>query len=709
MPNVWYIGASNERRIFNQVFRQSNGWAIDHTAFTPQQLVQLEADDSFLLNQDGLRTSPAPPPGGEDPHDPAFIYYEEVKRLYDLFVASYDPDAEITIPDNSIVPAKLRALSTTPSASLWYRGDGNWAAPPNTTYSALTLSEAQAGTASTARAVNALLLKQILYWYLTGDAAVAPGAFGQQMAKAANQAAARSALGTDLVDNTSDANKPVSTAQAAAIALKVDKLTGLTSRVITIDAAGAYTSLPYSAAGFSGNTVAVRDANGQILVATTPTNVNHAVSKSYADLKAPIASPTFTGTVGGVTKAMVGLGNVDNTTDAGKPVSTAQQSALDLKANITDLAGYAPLVGGKIPASYMPSIALNDYLGAVSTEAAMLALTGQRGDWVIRTDQNNTEWRLIGESPNLLNNWIQINPAGTGGGGGAVSSVAGRTGAVTLTSADLTDGTTVGRGIFKAADAAAAKAFLAMVKSDVGLGSVDNTADSAKPVSTAQAAAIALKANAASPVFTGTPTGLIKDHVGLPNVDNTSDANKPVSTAQAAAIALKVAIATAGEGTNRVYVRNSSNAETTVQFTTAGSASTMMYRDANGRAKVAAPSAIDDIARLDTVTSAVAAAQLTTVNAQTAAYTLALADANKAVEITSATAVSVTVPPSSTIAFPIGTTIDIAQCGAGAVTLAPGAGVTLRTPASLVSRAQWSTLSIRKRATDEWIVTGDMV
>ena len=39
------------------------------------------------------------------------------------------------------------------------------------------------------------------------------------------------------------------------------------------------------------------------------------------DTKAPLASPTFTGTVSGITKAMVGLGNVDNTSDASKPVS----------------------------------------------------------------------------------------------------------------------------------------------------------------------------------------------------------------------------------------------------------------------------------------------------------------------------------------------------------------------------------------------------
>ena len=43
---------------------------------------------------------------------------------------------------------------------------------------------------------------------------------------------------------------------------------------------------------------------------------------------APLASPTFTGTVAGVTKAAVGLGNVDNTADASKPVSTAQAAAI---------------------------------------------------------------------------------------------------------------------------------------------------------------------------------------------------------------------------------------------------------------------------------------------------------------------------------------------------------------------------------------------
>ena len=54
--------------------------------------------------------------------------------------------------------------------------------------------------------------------------------------------------------------------------------------------------------------------------------------KALQDTKAPIANPTFTGAVNGITKAMVGLGNVDNTSDIQKPISSATQIALDLKA-----------------------------------------------------------------------------------------------------------------------------------------------------------------------------------------------------------------------------------------------------------------------------------------------------------------------------------------------------------------------------------------
>ena len=67
-----------------------------------------------------------------------------------------------------------------------------------------------------------------------------------------------------------------------------------------------------------------------------PVDTSRATTAAVA-LKANIASPTFTGTVAGITKAMVGLGNVDNTSDANKPVSTAQQVALDLKIDTSEI------------------------------------------------------------------------------------------------------------------------------------------------------------------------------------------------------------------------------------------------------------------------------------------------------------------------------------------------------------------------------------
>jgi hypothetical protein len=71
-------------------------------------------------------------------------------------------------------------------------------------------------------------------------------------------------------------------------------------------------------------------------------------------LKAPIASPTFTGTVSGVTKSHVGLGSVDNTADSAKPISTATQTALDAKAAINATTGVIPYKSGASALSDSP-------------------------------------------------------------------------------------------------------------------------------------------------------------------------------------------------------------------------------------------------------------------------------------------------------------------------------------------------------------------
>jgi hypothetical protein len=88
------------------------------------------------------------------------------------------------------------------------------------------------------------------------------------------------------------------------------------------------------------------------------------------------------------------------------------------------------------------------------------------------------------------------------------------------------------------ADGAVSTAVAALTKSSVGLANVDNTTDALKPVSTATQTALDLKANLASPTFTGTVSGITKTMVGLSDVDNTADTAKPVSTAQSTAIAL---------------------------------------------------------------------------------------------------------------------------------------------------------------------------
>jgi hypothetical protein len=96
-------------------------------------------------------------------------------------------------------------------------------------------------------------------------------------------------------------------------------------------------------------------------------------------------------------------------------------------------------------------------------------------------------------------------------------------------------------------------------------------------------------------------------------------------------------------------------------------------------------------------------------NTQTANYTLVLTDAGKTVEINSASALTATVPPNSSVAFPIGTIVEVARYGAGTVAIAAGAGVTIRSRGSLLSIGnQYGAVSLRKRATDEWVLVGDL-
>lgn len=110
-------------------------------------------------------------------------------------------------------------------------------------------------------------------------------------------------------------------------------------------------------------------------------------------------------------KASVGLSNVDNTSDANKPVSSAQATINAAKAD---------LVAGVVPVAQIPAIAITDYLGAVASQAAMLALAGQKGDWCVRTDLSKV-YVITGADPTQLADWTALVYPSSGAVWGAMT------------------------------------------------------------------------------------------------------------------------------------------------------------------------------------------------------------------------------------------------------------------------------------------------
>jgi hypothetical protein len=97
-----------------------------------------------------------------------------------------------------------------------------------------------------------------------------------------------------------------------------------------------------------------------------------------------------------------------------------------------------------------------------------------------------------------------------------------------------------------------------------------------------------------------------------------------------------------------------------------------------------------------------------TLNAQTGTtYTLVLTDSAKFVTLSNASAITLTIPTNSSVAFPVGTQVNIVQLGAGQVTVG-GAGVTLRSQGSKVKlNGIYSAGTLVKINTDEWVLVGN--
>jgi hypothetical protein len=135
-------------------------------------------------------------------------------------------------------------------------------------------------------------------------------------------------VGLSNVENTADVNKPISSATQAALNSKEPIInSGDTSQYFRGDK--TWQTLDKSAVGL-GNADNTSDLNKPISTAT------QAALDTKATTTALDAHANSTSNPHSVTKAQVGLGNAENTSDADKPVSTAQQTALNAKANASD-------------------------------------------------------------------------------------------------------------------------------------------------------------------------------------------------------------------------------------------------------------------------------------------------------------------------------------------------------------------------------------
>ena len=188
------------------------------------------------------------------------------------------------------------------------------------------------------------------------------------------------------------------------------------------------------------------------------------------------------------------------------------------------------------------------------------------------------------------------------------------------------------------------------------------------------------------------PSGLVKADVGLGNVDNTADTAKPVSTAQSTAIATAKAEAIA-DATSQV---NAILTGAPAALNTLDELAAALGDDANFAASV-------------TTSLGLKVDSLTPISQKTDSYTLSsLTERDDLIEMNKATAVTLTIPLNSAVAYPVGTSLDILQTGAGQVTIAGAAGVTVNSTPGLKLRTQWSSATLFKRAENTWVVYGDL-
>jgi hypothetical protein len=458
-------------------------------------------------------------------------------------------------------------------------------------------------------------------------------------------------LGTAVSNHNSDTTNVHGIADTAALATKAYADNAVTQEAIT-----TASNLGTAVSNHNSATTSVHGIADTAALAT----------KTYVDnadnLKSNIAGPTFTGTVTiptlsvtttatGITATMVGLGSVDNTSDANKPVSTATQTALDAK-----LALAGGTMTGALTLSGAPTLDLH-------------AATKQYVDG-LAAGINFHQPVIAATSGNLAGTYNN----GTSGVGATLTKA-------TNGSIGTIDGATVavGNRILLRAQTDAKENGIYTITA-VGDGSnpwqitraTDSDNSPAGELSNGDFVFVTSGSSNGSKGFLVSTTGTIT--IG------TTDINYAQFNASEAVIA----------GTNITKNGATIAVENAPTFSGVITASSGVAFSDGTQTKEGVPSR-------------------TPIIAKSASYTLsAESERDSLIEVDSSSAVTITIPTNSAVAFPIGTTLDILGVNTGLITIAGDTGVTVNATPGLKLRTQWSSCTLFKRATNSWVVYGDL-
>jgi len=317
----------------------------------------------------------------------------------------------------------------------------------------------------------------------------------------------KSDLAISNIDNTSDLNKPLSNAAISALSYKVNT-NQISSFGYTLvddaDASSARTTLGLgTAATQNSSSFQAGDSDLTAIAALSPADDDFIQRKSGAWTNRTIAQ----------VKSDLAINNVNNTSDADKPVSTATQTALDLKLNSSTAAStYQPLD------SDLTSI-------ADLTPSESDFIQRKSGAWANRTiSQVRSDLSI-----NNVNNTSDLD-----------KPVSNATQTALSYKVDTSQISTFGYSLINDADAATARTTL-------GLGTAATQSSSSFQPGDADLTAIAAIAPANGDIiqrqggaWARRTQSQFKEDLALNNVNNTSDINKPLSTATINALSYKV-------------------------------------------------------------------------------------------------------------------------------------------------------------------------